>query len=268
MITMKNDGELKRKVVSLIITTFVLTIGIFKNDILVNNQKYTNSNNIIAMESSNEYNLEEDVVSFINSNNEIFNFYADMFGISLNDLKESIIYDNTNTRLNPFDIGNTNSFYETLDKNLIDYLFKLKKTNSKLFKQEYSNGNNYSKKYIYGLINYFSNIYTNVDYEILSSIAYIESGNLNSKYMLKYNNIFGGMSSKGLIKYNNIEFGVLSYVKMMSQGYYAKGLTTVETIAKKYNPGNNTWVGKVKKCTNKFTNHEKIYDINDLINLK
>lgn len=264
---MKNDGELKRKVISLIITTIVLTIGLFKNEILINNQKYTNSNNIIATKSSNEYDLEEDIVSFINENNEIFNFYTEMFGISLNDLKKSIIMDNQNNKFNKLDIGNANKEYNSLDKNLIDYLFKLKKSNQALFKQEYKSGTEYKKEYIYSLINYYSKIYDNVDYNVLLSIAYIESGNLNSKYMLKRNNIFGGMSSKGLIKYNNIEFGVLSYVKIMSEKYYAKGLNTIDKIAKKYNPTSTTWVNKVKKVSNKFNNNKEI-NIYKLINLK
>ena len=267
VITMKNNGELKRKIISLIFTLIILIIGICKNEIFINNNKITNTSNVIAAQTINKYSLEEDVVNFINDNKDIFNFYSNTFGISINNIKESIIIDNMDTKFNRNDIGNTHNNYDSLDKNLIDYLFKLKKSNKKLFKQEYTNSNIYSREYIYGLINYFSSIYTNVDYDVLASIAYIESGNLNSKYMRKCNNIYGGMSSHGLIKYNNIEFGVLSYVKMMAKSYYAKGLTTVETIARKYNPGSTTWVGNINKTRNKFKNIEKI-DINTLINLK
>ena len=54
--------------------------------------------------------------------------------------------------------------------------------------------------------------------------------------MLRQNNIYGGMSSKGLIKYNSIELGVLTYVRMMSKNYYAKGLTNMYSIGKVYCP--------------------------------
>jgi len=264
---MKNISELKRKMIVRIITFLLVIITICGNSKTILKTKTTETSNVIALQTVNEYNLEEDIVSFINENNEIFNFYSNMFGISISDLKDSIINDNNGVTLNKKDIGNTNTLYDNLDMNIIDYLFNLRKTNNKLFKQEYINAKEHSKDYIYGLINYFSKVYKNVDYEVLASIAYIESGNLNSKYMLKCNNIYGGMSSHGLIKYNNIEFGVLSYVKMMSKYYYGKGLTTVELIAKKYNPGSKSWVGNINKYANKFKNDANI-DLNTLISLK
>ena len=267
VITMKNSGDLKRKIISLIITLLIVIIGISKNEILENKQKIIETSNVIAKQTVNEYNLEENIVNFINENNDLFNFYADMFGISISDLKDSIINCNKDKVFNKNDIGNTNKNYDSLDKNIIEYLFNLKKSNKKLFNQKYENSNKYSKDYIYGLINYFSNVYDNVDYEVLASIAYIESGNLNSKYMMKCNNIYGGMSTHGLIKYNNIEFGVLSYVKMMSKSYYGKGLTTVETIVRKYNPGSTTWVSKINSVKNKFKNNKSI-DTNTLLDLK
>ena len=266
MIIMKNDYALNRKVI-FVITLLMVLIGITKNEIFARPVKTTDTSDIIAMAENNEYNLEEDVISFINENEELFSFYSKTFGITIDNIKESIINANNGNTLNRSDIGNTKKTYDNLDKNIIDYLFNLRKTNKKLFNQDYTNANEYSKKYIYGLINYFAGIYGDVDYDTLAAIAYIESGDLNSKYMLKCNNIYGGMSSKGLIKYSNIEFGVLSYVNMMSKGYYGKGLTTVETIARKYNSGSTTWVGKVNKIKNKFINAETI-DFNTLINLK
>lgn len=267
VIIMKYDNKQIRKIAIHIFTILVVIFGISKHNMFKTNTKITETSNIIALQSNNEYNLEEEVVNLINENNEVFNFYANMFGISITDLKQNIINSNEGKTLDRNNIGNTNKTYDSLDKNIIDYLFYLRKTNNKLFKQEITNAKDYSKDYIYGLINYFSNIYGNVDYDVLAAIAYIESGNLNAKYMLKCNNIYGGMGSKGLIKYSNIEFGVLSYVKMMSTGYYAKGLTTVELIAKKYNPGSTTWVGNINKTRTKFLNKEKI-DFNTLINLK
>ena len=76
----------------------------------------------------------------------------------------------------------------------------------------------------------------NVDSKLLLSIGAAESGYYKVKYMLRQNNIYGGMSSKGLIKYNNIELGVLTYVRMMSKNYYARGLTNMYSIGKVYCP--------------------------------
>ena len=261
-------SELKAKVIAFICTALILSCGIIKNNVFNESKKQVEKNQILAMESFTTYDIENDLETFINDNLDTFEFYCNTFGISLENLKNEIIKDNEGKTLNKSDLGSTNTIYESLDKNLIDYLFKLKKENAKLFKQTYSNGNNYSKKYVYGLLNYFVNLYKNVDYTTLASIAYIESGDLNSKYMMSCNNIFGGMSSTGLIKYQNIEYGVLSYVKLMSEKYYAKGLDTIEKIARVYNPNSTTWTTNVKNQTKRFNNYENINDIYTLMNLK
>ena len=261
-------SELKVKTIAFVITALIVLGGAIKNNIFCETQKQVEKNQILAMESYKEYDINEDLDDFINSNYETFEFYSNTFGISLEDLKQTIIDANTTNTLNRQNIGNTNNIYDSLEKNLIDYLYNLRKDKSKLFNQTYINGNDYSKEYVYGLLNYYSNIYNNVDYETLASIAYIESGNLNSKYMMSCNNIFGGMSSSGLIKYQNIEFGVLSYVKLMSERYYAKGLDTVEKIARVYNPGSTTWTTNVNKYKSKFVDYTKIEDLNTLLSLK
>lgn len=259
-------SELKVKLLAFSMTAVVLSICFLRNVYLVD--KYTNVevNQVLAMQSVASYSLEEEIDDFISLNSDTFNFYSKTFGISLDDLRNIIISDNENVRFNENDIGNRGNTYDSLDKNLIDYLFKLKSENPKLFNQEYSNGNDYSKEYIYSLVDYYSTIYNNVDAQTLKAIAYIESGNLNSNYMLKNNNIYGGMSSKGLIKYKNIEYGVLSYVKLMSEKYYGKGLTTIETIANKYNLGSKTWIINVKNSLSKF-NEEIVSDINTITSM-
>ena len=85
--------------------------------------------------------------------------------------------------------------------------------------------------------------------------------------MVKNNNIYGGMASTGLIKYKNIEYGVLSYVRMMSKGYYGKGLNTIDKIAKKYNLGSQSWIRNVKSVLNKFDKSSDEIDINTLTSL-
>ena len=260
-------SELKAKVIAFVITALVLSCGIIKNNVFNERIKQVETNQILAMESYTTYDLESDLDSYINDNIDTFNFYSNTFGISLDDLRKSIINKNDGNTLNKQDLGNTGTIYDSLDKNLINYLFKLRKENSKLFKQKYSNGKNYSKDYVYGLLNYYSNLFDNVDFATLAAIAYIESGNLNSSYMMACNNIFGGMSSSGLIKYQNIEYGVLAYVRMMSLNYYGKGLNTVEKIARVYNPNSDTWVANVKNNVKKFNNYENI-SLDTLISLK
>ena len=258
-------SELKVKLFALVLTAVVCIICAVRNNYLIDKEKTIETNQVLAMQSVATYNIEEDLDEFITSNSNTFEFYCKTFGIKLEDLKKSILDSNKENRLNKNDLGNTGKNYESLDKNLIDYLFSLKNTNPKLFNQKYSNGNNYSKEYVYSLVDYYSTIYDNVDAKTLKAIAYIESGNLNSNYMLKSNNIYGGMSSNGLIKYKNIEYGVLSYVKLMSEKYYAKGLTTIETIANKYNLGSKSWISNVKSSLSKFKDNQS--DINTITSM-
>ena len=250
-------SELKVKSFALVLTAIVCMICAVRNNYVIEKQKTIETNQVLAMQSIVTYDIEDDLDDLIESNQEIFDFYCKTFGIKISDLKKSILNDNDGNRLNRNDLGNTSKTYDSLDKNLLDYLFELRSKNPKLFNQQYSNGNNYSKEYVYSLVDYYSTIYDNVDAKTLKAIAYIESGNLNSNYMLKNNNIYGGMSSKGLIKHKNIEYGVLSYVKLMSEKYYGKGLTTIETIAQKYNLGSKTWISNVKSSLSKFKDSKK-----------
>ena len=160
---------------------------------------------------------------------------------------------------------------EDFDKTLINYLENLEETEKDLFKQEII-PNTKSKNYMIGLISYFTSIYDNVDFNIAASIAMIESG-YNSNYMLKKNNIFGGMYKGKLIQYKNIEYGIYNYIKLLSEGYFSKGIDTIEEIGIVYNPtfDNNghkiakpSWVYNVNHCLNNFKNFEGINKIEEL----
>ena len=91
--------------------------------------------------------------------------------------------------------------------------------------------------------------------------------------MLRLNNIYGGMSSKGLIKYNNIELGVLTYVRMMSRNYYAKGLTNMYSIGKVYCPTyeNSTkiasphWISLINKALTKYELYNFNIELKDIL---
>ncbi len=106
------------------------------------------------------------------------------------------------------------------------------------------------------------------------SIGAAESGYYKVKYMLKKNNVYGGMSTSGLIRHDNIELGVLSYIRMMSKNYYAKGLTTKAAIGKVYCPvfengmkkASSHWINLVTTAENKYQNYKNEININDIIN--
>ena len=129
--------------------------------------------------------------------------------------------------------------------------------------------------YIIDLIKYFTTIYDNVDFLTAVSIGAAESGYYKVTYMLKANNVFGGMSSKGLIKYKNIEYGVLSYIKLLSQNYYAKGLTTLESIGRVYCPSYNDngekvasshWINLVTKAKDYYKDTDNYITLDMLVN--
>lgn len=131
-------------------------------------------------------------------------------------------------------------------------------------------------KYVENLIIYFTtHVYTNVDTATALSIGAAESGYYKVKYMLKCNNVFGGMSSKGLIKYRNIEYGVLSYVRLLSRNYYGKGLDTISKIGRKYCPtrdsfGNKIasphWIKLVSSAKKKYSKYDFEIETKDLLN--
>lgn len=268
---MKNKAN--NSLVALIITLIIVVIGATKNELGYAEVIQTiEPTEVIAM-SEAEYNIENDLNEYITNNQELFDFYCNTFEIDLATLKNIIINNNSTNKLNYLDIFNEKKDYSSLDANLLFYLSDLEKKEPKLFKNKYESGTKYSKEYIYNLINYFSNLYGNVDFQTLAGITYIETGNLNSKTMLKANNIYGGMSNSGLIKYKNINYGIYSYVKMMSIKYYGKGLTSLESIGSKYNPitlsngkkiANPTWLSNIKSILYKFDNNV-ILNITDIL---
>ena len=259
---------------ALIISIIIMVIGIFKNEILLKNQnEIKNNDNYLSynIDTTDEISL---ISEFINENRGLFEFYADTFAIKIEDLEEQLILSNDTNSFNKYDIANSGSIYDSLDINIIDYLYELEDSNPKLFNKK-NNKNDKSKDYIYNLLNYYCNLY-NVDYQILASIAYIESGNLNAKGMLNKNNIYGGMSnSNKLISYRNISYGVLSYVRLMKNKYFDKGLDTVESIGYVFNPVmingkktvNSKWLNNVNSVLSKFDNTTIINSINDLDNI-
>ena len=91
--------------------------------------------------------------------------------------------------------------------------------------------------------------------------------------MLNYNNIYGGMNYSGLIKYKNIEYGVLSYIKYLSNNYYEEGKITIEEIGMTYCPTTNDqgqkivsphWINLVNKAKTTYESTTNNIDIDSL----
>ncbi len=217
---------------------------------------------IKSLNEIEELSMEEIKDITLDSYKDEIKFYAKTFKI-----EENILYQELK---NNYDTLNINKNMD-IDKVLIDFLFNLESTNKKLFNNKITSGLGTDKEYILSLIDYFCSIYPNVDFTIASSIAHIESG-FRAKTMLKNNNIFGGMARGKLISYKTIEYGVLKYIKLLSESYFGLGLNTVETIGKKYNPvyengvkkANPTWVKNVNAVMDKYQNYTDFLNILEL----
>lgn len=203
---------------------------------------------------------------YINTNIEIINYVADIFKIDSEVFIENL--------KNNSDIDLTDS--EGIDYKLIEYLLVLEESNPELFDNSIEPCED-DQEYILALIKYFCGIYSDVDFTIAAAIAEVESG-FSAQSMLNKNNVFGGMSRGSLIKYKNIEYGILSYIKLLNDGYFGKGLTTVETIGYVYNPtyndqgvkvANPNWVSKVNNALSHYTDYNELdITITDLITIQ
>ena len=67
---------------------------------------------------------------------------------------------------------------------------------------------------------------------------------------------FGGQKGSGCgayQRYNSIDEGLIGMISNLYRNYYARGLTTVETIGPRY-AESNTWVSKINWYVNKLKN--------------
>lgn len=223
-----------------------------------------------------EQNKEVSKYNILEAKKEEIKFFSNIFDYDYEVILEDLTIINQND-FNEYNIGlltdkNGNLLeYNSFEYGLIEYFYNLNNTNKIKRNTKYIPYTGDSN-YIENLIIYFSNIYNNVDTKLLLSIGAAESGYYKVKYMLNYNNVYGGMSSKGLIKYNNIELGTLSYVRMMSKNYYAKGLTTKYSIGKVYCPVINDgvktasphWINLIDKALNKYNFHDTNIELKNI----
>lgn len=261
----KNEKGLILLSIGAILLAFSLTMHHFinKNEIMVHSISY----NVDAEvpETSRILNEEEILNIFLNNNTDTIKFMSDMFQID-----NEILLNNLKENYKEINLLET----EDIDELLLDYIISLEDSNPELFDNSL-NISNPSKEYMVALIKYFCDYYGNVDFSIAAAIAEVESG-YSAKSMLNKNNIFGGMSSGGLIKYKNIEYGIYSYIKLLSEGYFGKGLTTVEDIGRIYNPtytesgvkiAKPSWVANVNNAMSDYINIDAI-EIENLLSLK
>lgn len=223
-----------------------------------------------------------DIDYYITTYADELKFFANTFGVNYEDIIDDLHerFDvNCNKGFNETNIGfilNENGdikTFESIEYGIVEYFYNYVKKNPKKVnnKREPYTG---SAEYVENLIIYYTtHIYTNVDTKVALSIGAAESGYYKVKYMLRCNNVFGGMSSNGLIKYKNIEYGVLSYIRLLSKNYYNKGLNTISKIGRVYCPtydnyGNKIasphWINLVNTAINKYQKRELSISLEDL----
>ena len=223
--------------------------------------------------------IENNIYNIIEKYSNVISFFSKMFGFDNDFVIEDLINRNMDViKINENNLGclknskNESEDFPNVEYGISEYFFEMAKlyphkANSK--KIEYSG----DSEYIENLIMYYTNIYKEVDSTLALSIGAAESGYYKVKYMLQKNNIYGGMGRNGLIIYDNIEIGVLKYIRLLSNNYFKKGLTTKESIGRKYCPQINSngekvasyhWINLVSKAETKYkyyTNNISIEEI-------
>lgn len=92
----------------------------------------------------------------------------------------------------------------------------------------------------------------NVDPYMAVAIMLHETGcNATCSRLATVNYNVGGMRGRsGWQKFSSIEAGIDGFLNNLSKNYVKKGLTTPETIVKKYAPGSTSWAGKIRSYMN------------------
>ncbi|MCR5223756.1 MAG: hypothetical protein K6C11_01265 [Bacilli bacterium] len=189
-----------------------------------------------------------------------------------NDNYETYGFDETNVGYIKDGKGRLKS-YINAKYGLVEYIYAYVDKNPK--KQNIRRvGYTGSSNYVENLIRYYTSIYTNVDTNIALSIGAAESGYYKAKGMIRAGNVYGGMSSGGLIHYDNIEIGVLSYIRLLSNSYFGKGLNTFSKIGYRYCPtidnnGNKivspNWMNLVNTAKKKYDKQDRKISASDLL---
>lgn len=245
------------------------TVPLYRNGLLDQLSSGYNKNEVEAGPKEEVTVYISDIDYYITTYADELEFFAKTFGVQHDDIIDDLHerYVNSGIEFNEFNFGfltNQKGEYITFDSveyGIVEYFYDyIEKHPSKTSRTRVPYTGN--AEYIENLIIYYTtHIYTNVDTSLALSIGASESGYYKVKAMLRVNNVFGGMSSKGLIKYHNIEYGVLSYIKLLSTKYVARGLDTISEIGRVYCPtydnvGNKIasphWINLVKTAKIKY----------------
>lgn len=220
------------------------------------------------------------IESYLDEKYDTIEFLGKTFGIDSLDIYEDLVNKNEKYIYEKNNIGRLVDkngelkTFKSFEEGLIEYLFDFASKNPKLVSNKTTPYTG-SADYVVDLIKYFTGIYDNVDYLTAVSIGAAESGYYKVKYMLNCNNVYGGMGKNGLIKYKNIEYGVLSYIRLLSKNYYGKGLNTLESIGRVYCPTTTAsgakvasahWINLVTTAKSKYAGTEEIIEVGRLLN--
>ena len=96
------------------------------------------------------------------------------------------------------------------------------------------------------MIEYWCMVYE-VDCNLATAIARLETGHYTSEIFKECNNFGGMLGSKGFMEFRNSMEGCEAFVKMLKYGYIDQGLDTPEKIQPKYCPGNPQWSTLVRR---------------------
>ena len=96
------------------------------------------------------------------------------------------------------------------------------------------------------MIEYWCMVY-DVDSNLATAIARLETGHYTSEIFTEYNNFGGMLGSKGFMKFRNSMEGCEAFVEMLKYGYIDQGLDTPEKIQPKYCPVNPQWSTLVRR---------------------
>lgn len=96
------------------------------------------------------------------------------------------------------------------------------------------------------MIKYWCMVY-DVDSNLATAIARLETGHYTSEVFTECNNFGGMIGSKGFMEFRNSMEGCEAFVEMLKYGYIDQGLDTPEKMQKKYCPVNPQWSSLVRR---------------------
>ena len=99
------------------------------------------------------------------------------------------------------------------------------------------------------MIEYWCMVY-DVDSNLATAIARLETGHYTSEVFTECNNFGGMIGSKGFMKFRNSMEGCEAFVGMLKYGYIDQGLDTPEKMQPKYCPVNPQWSTLVRSLMN------------------